>query len=473
MITGELTQALITSRAALCLEPSSEINYIHCAVGCRELQIYDLSLKYWQFVIKINDKSYQGYIEIIKILHRLKLQPNLIIAIVQAITLLPEIGEFYVWLRKIAFEMNFILLAKSAHRSLSYFIEDLSQYVVWSGRLSQTIGESEASIDHFKVGVAISPHEAAPYYDLSFSIFKYSQIDKGVIVLSHAQTLSKDFILESPHKQWLGEAGKGRILLLYCSEEMKRAAIQFLRYVPYASARGWKIILLVPQTIFTLCQALDHVEEVITYQDRLPSFDCSASFSDLPRIFRARNDTIPSSLPFVKLSDDKNRFWSETLSTLTQHQDPSAPKIGYLIQSDLEDESPYRHSILPELFKPIVNYHPYQFYPLHFEPSLSPLNLSSKLTDYLELTAFLNQLDLFITVESHAAILAASLGKPTWLLEPFDQHWQWMVEPTQPENMQKSPWYPSVRFYRQTIQGDWSHPLSLIQENLMDFKNSL
>lgn len=97
---------------------------------------------------------------------------------------------------------------------------------------------------------------------------------------------------------------------------------------------------------------------------------------------------------------------------------------------------------------------------------LGNLNIfTDELQDFSDTAALIENLDLVISVDTSTAHLSAALGKPTWILNRFDNCWRWLM------NRDDSPWYKSVKLYKQPLHGDWETVLSLAKEDLMKLLN--
>ena len=92
------------------------------------------------------------------------------------------------------------------------------------------------------------------------------------------------------------------------------------------------------------------------------------------------------------------------------------------------------------------------------------VNFSEELIDFMDTAGLIAQLDLVITIDSSVAHLAASMGKPTWILLPFSPDFRWLLD------RNDSPWYSSVKLYRQTILGDWDEVFARVKSDLHQFK---
>lgn len=122
-------------------------------------------------------------------------------------------------------------------------------------------------------------------------------------------------------------------------------------------------------------------------------------------------------------------------------------------------------AILPLLETPKVAFYSLQVGPRSQDLAKLPTtirvqDLSSHLKDFADTGAIVSQLDLVITIDTSVAHLAGALGKPTWVVLPFVPDWRWMLR------REDSPWYPSMRLFRQNSLGDWSGVFARVAEAL-------
>ena len=94
------------------------------------------------------------------------------------------------------------------------------------------------------------------------------------------------------------------------------------------------------------------------------------------------------------------------------------------------------------------------------------IDLAGELGDLAETAAAMSNLDLVISSCTGPAHMAAALGRPVWIALPYDGCWRWMLD------RDDSPWYPTLRLFRQETRGDWSHPVNRIAQALTEFKPS-
>jgi len=250
-----------------------------------------------------------------------------------------------------------------------------------------------------------------------------------------------------PEKKWLGQGDVRGKTILICSDEGFGDTLQFARYVPLLAARGASIVLMVQPALCPLLAGLPGVISCIPFGAKdLPAFDLHCPIMSLPLAFGTTLDSIPPAsylppLPAARVQswadrlyphdrlrvglvwsgnprqgNDRNR--SMPLATLAPLLDCDATFVS--LQKDVRpDDRAYlatRHEII---------------------------DLTAAVTDFVDTAALIENLDLVITVCTSVAHLAGTLGRPTWVMLPFFGDWRWLTDRSD------SPWYPSVRLFRQ------------------------
>jgi hypothetical protein len=224
--------------------------------------------------------------------------------------------------------------------------------------------------------------------------------------------------------------------------------IQCARYLPLIRDAGGRPILACAAPLVPLIRSMAGVR-AIPAGGPLPPYDAHIDLMSLPRVFGTTLDRIP--FPDGYLSADATRIpaWHARL--------PSGPKIGLVLSGNPLHPANRRRSIPVEQAGSLLTVEGVNFVNLHHGPAADRSglpNLTAWMTDYAETAALLMTLDLVITVDTSIAHLVGALGKPAWVLLPFAPDWRWMLE--RPD----SPWYRSVRLFRQARAGDWSNALA-------------
>jgi Glycosyltransferase family 9 (heptosyltransferase) len=202
----------------------------------------------------------------------------------------------------------------------------------------------------------------------------------------------------------------------------------------------------------------------------LPPFDLHSPLLSLPRAFGTRLETIPSEVPYLRAEALAAANWRTRLDQIAGR----CPKIGIVWAG-----RPYNHSsgqmamdrrrsMSPERLTPLFDIPGLKFFSLQKSgpsaPAAFPLiDLMNEVDDFADTAALITNLDLVISVDTAVAHLAAALGKQVWLMNRFDSCWRWL------EERKDSPWYPTLRIYRQSRPGEWDPVINQIGCDLRRF----
>jgi hypothetical protein len=260
-----------------------------------------------------------------------------------------------------------------------------------------------------------------------------------------------------PHRLWEGENPCGRNVILRCLHGFGDS-VQFLRLAPRLRSLCSHLIVECAPRAVELLRCLPGIDQVIPWgemaPDPPPSWQVQLELMELPYLLRIRLDDLPTSIGYLRLPPHELHRASHAIGSCNGLR--GFPNIGIVWSSG--DWNPSR-SIPFELLAPILSRNDCQYWNLQGGPlrdqwrSLNHPGLcdSPLLADcgLVPLAAVIAQLDLVITVDTLSAHLAGALNIPCFLLLHYRADWRWMVDRTD------SPWYPSLRLFRQTFRGDW------------------
>ncbi|MEI6209440.1 MAG: tetratricopeptide repeat-containing glycosyltransferase family protein [Desulfuromonadales bacterium] len=264
-------------------------------------------------------------------------------------------------------------------------------------------------------------------------------------------SLSNPEKLRFSRSAWLGKEDlHGKTILLH-AEQGFGDTIQFCRYAKLVAGLGAEVDLEVHQSLAALMRGIDGVSNVVSVQDA-QEYDYHCPLLSLPLAFGTRMATIPASSYYITSDPLLDRFW------LDRFGEKRLPRIGIVWSGNKTNKNDFIRSA-PLSQVATVMRTDIQWFSLQKELSLEDENFSdlhgiehvgAELTTFSETAALINHMDLVITVDTAVAHLAAALGKPTWILLAHDADFRWLL------GRRDSPWYPSVRLFRQPDSGDWN-----------------
>lgn len=255
---------------------------------------------------------------------------------------------------------------------------------------------------------------------------------------------------EPPGQPWDGEADlHGQTILLWAEPGLGET-IHLLRYVPLVAERGAQVVLGLPADLAPLAQGLEGVAAVAVSGGPVPdgfTIDFHASLAELPRLFGTTLATIPPA-PYLAVPEGLRRKVEASATAVL--------KVG-VVWSGPRWTLPLGE-LCPLLAEPGAAFFSLQTGPRAragsrlMHPSLIA-DLAPTIGNFADLAARIAEMDVVVTVDGPAAHLAGALGVPTWVLLPQAPDWRWMQERSD------SPWYGSVRLFRQSRAGDWERPV--------------
>ena len=270
-----------------------------------------------------------------------------------------------------------------------------------------------------------------------------------------------------PQQMWLGEEDICGKTVLICADEGLGDTIQFVRYVPMLAERGARVVLAVQEPLQDLLSGLSGVSHCVPISavNALPAFEMHCPVSTLPLAFGTRLDTIPSATSYLP-SPAKSRMqaWEDRLGRHIK------PRVGLVWSGSRTHTNDHNRSIPLRTLSGILDVDA-TFVSL--QKDLRPndaevlrerrdiVDLTTYLTDFSETAALISCLDLVVTVDTSVAHLSAALGRTTWILLPYTPDYRWLLD------RDDSPWYPTVRLFRQSKTRDYGEVLDRVRSELL------
>jgi tetratricopeptide (TPR) repeat protein len=266
-----------------------------------------------------------------------------------------------------------------------------------------------------------------------------------------------------PQRPWNGESLVGRHIHVL-AEQGFGDTLQFVRFLPRLTALAETVSLRVQAELTTLMrESLPGIEVLGEGEvpSRPPDFDCI--LLSLPRLFHTRPETIPAKVPYLFCLPASLERWRERLASMP------GLKAGIVWAGNAAHANDFRRSLPFAALSPLFSVAGASFASLQVGPrardrktrgAASLVDLSGKLTDFAETAAAIMALDLVIAVDTSVAHLAGALGKPVWLLLPTVTDWRWLL------NREDSPWYPTMRLFRQIEGETWRDVIARVTQEL-------
>lgn len=268
---------------------------------------------------------------------------------------------------------------------------------------------------------------------------------------------------------WLGDQPlEGKTILLHADEALGDS-IQFARYVPLVAELGARVILEAKPAVQRLLAAVPGVAHCID-RSSTPSlaFDLHCPLGSLPLAFGTRLDTIPFAQGFVPApAAERVHAWQNRLDDRLGPR--RRPRVGLVWSGDPGHNNDHNRSISLRALAPLLDCD-VQFVSLQkgirdqdrafLRERDDIIDLTEQLTDFSETAALISCLDLVISVDTSVVHLAGAMAAPVWTMLPFNPDWRWLL------NRDDSPWYQSMRLFRQPTRGDWASVVDNVRHEL-------
>jgi hypothetical protein len=257
-----------------------------------------------------------------------------------------------------------------------------------------------------------------------------------------------------PQPLWDGSRLNGKTILLH-AEQGLGDTIHFIRYAPLVKEQGGQVVVVCPSQLTPLLASSPGIDRLVATGMLLPPFDVHAPLLSLPGIFRTNAATIPASVPYIFADPSLVQHWHHELSATPGY------KVGIAWKGSSRHKKDRERSVSLEALAPLAAVPEINLFSLQVGPGreeLAALGDRFRVTDLggrfdpeslADAAAAIQSLDLIVTVDSALAHVAGALGTPVWVAVPFSPDWRWQLE------REDSPWYPTLRLFRQRLPGQW------------------
>ena len=281
--------------------------------------------------------------------------------------------------------------------------------------------------------------------------------------------------LKFPQPRWSGESLRGKTILL-TGEQGLGDVLQFARYAPLVAARGARVLLLAPAPLVRLMRSVPAVERVFSPYEPLEGFDVHCPLMSLPRVMGTRLSSVPAQVPYLRADPQDVRAWAERVAAACGGT--PGLKVGLVWSGDPRPETrdanltDARRSLRLEQYAPLARVPGIHWFSLQkgapaAQAKAPPegmrlIDLMDEVRDFADTAALVENLDLVISVDTSVVHLVGGLARPVWMLSRFDGCWRWMLERTD------SPWYPTLRIFRQHAPRDWTRAVGELAQALAE-----
>lgn len=346
------------------------------------------------------------------------------------------------------------------------------QALTWSnlGLARQALNQLPEAISAYREALDIDPGFTRARWNLALALLLTGQFEEGWREYEVRQNIldlgGKEHKIALP--QW-DERRETSLRIQIQAEQGIGDTLQFARYLPLLEARGIELTLACDLALHPLLRSVPCSSRLIARDAVDPACQAQFPLASLPRYFGTRSDNIPAVIPYLFSDPQRVAQWHARLGPRR------GLRVGLVWAGNPAHSNDLNRSIQLLLLEPLLRIPGIDWFALQlgqaraqlleFPADARPLDVSEHLHDFGDTAALLDVLDLLLTVDTSVAHLAGALGHAAWVLLPFAPDWRWQLE------REDSPWYPTLRLYRQRRPGDWGAPLAAVSADLTVMAN--
>ncbi len=460
--------ALASYDRAVAIKPDFAQAHFNRGIVLKELGRWDEALAGYERAVALEPGFAEGYCNRGLVLAQLDRWEAALASYDEAIAIKPQFAEAH-------FNRGLVLSKlEQADAALASFDQaialkaDFAEAYYNRGLVLAHLMQVDAALSSYERAIAISPDYAEAHQNRSWMLLLSGDLARGWI--DYEWRWKEPSGADIKHKRdlrrplWLGDAAiAGKTILLH-AEQGLGDTLQFCRYARRVAELGARVILEVPPPLAPLLESLEGVATLLRHGSALPDFDFQCPLLSLPLAFNTTLDSIPVSRGYLSAAPVKVAQWRARLGQ------KSGARVGLAWSGSTLHKNDHNRSIP---LAQILEHLPPGFEYVSLQKDLRDIdrrvleanpnivNFADELIDFSDTAALFTCLDVVISVDTSVAHLGGALGRRTWILLPYHADWRWLTA------RDDSPWYPSVKLYRQTAVGDWIGVLPRVRADLI------
>ncbi len=370
-----------------------------------------------------------------------------------ALRLRPDIAESHNNLGMGRFEQGRLAEAEASYRQALKLKPDYPGACNNLGVLLADQGRLTESLAFFREALRLNPDFVEVHTNLSYAHYLHGDFAPAWSEYEWRWKCPGNKPPSYSPPYWDGSSLEGKTILLF-AEQGLGDSMQFIRYAPLVKERGATVIVQCQPALVRLLRRCPGIDRIIADGDEPPPTDVLIPFMSLPRVFQTTLANIPAPIPYLSADPELRARWGRALRAVEGF------KIGIAWQGNPDHNRDRQRSAKLAAFEPLARVPGVRLVSLQkgkgreqlaeHADRLGVLDLSDQVEDYADTAAIVSHLDLVIAVDTSVVHLAGAMGMPVWVALPFLPEWRWLLE------REDSPWYPTLRLFRQQSWGDWA-----------------
>jgi tetratricopeptide (TPR) repeat protein/post-segregation antitoxin (ccd killing protein) len=462
---GKLDDALYHAQVAIQLRPDFPAAHANLSIVLRELGRLDEGIAACQQALRLNPQYAEAYSNLGALLLKQGRWDDAAANLRKAIQLKPDLLDARVSLASCCWHHDQLDEAKQHCAEAIRQRPNLAAAHNVLGAVLHKQGRFAESLAAFDEALRLEPNLAEAHFNRAMVVLTLGAFDEGWREYEWRWRCKHFVIRKAERTPWDGSPIVGKTILLLAEQGMGDT-LQFIRYAPKVKELGATVVMACAAPLVPLLNRCPGIDRVVSRDGDMPDCDTHVPLLNLPSRFRTTPATIPNQVPYLFADATLIEQWRRKLAGLTGF------KIGIAWQGNKLHPFDRFRSMPLENFAPLAR-SGVHLINLQKGPGteqiaavsgrfavadLGPLDESAGA--FMDTAAVIKNLDLVITSDTATAHLAGGLGVPVWVALPAVPDWRWLLDRSD------SPWYPSMRLFRQSALGRWDDVFTAMAQEL-------
>ena len=320
----------------------------------------------------------------------------------------------------------------------------------------------------YQQALAMKPDDVDANWNLSLIFLLSGNLKEGWKKYEWRLKQPKYRFLKSQKERWQGKEAPDKTLLVR-AEQGLGDVLQFIRFIPLLKPRVGRLLFECQPSLTRLLRNFSGIDEIYSRNADLSPpdvpYDVDSPLLSLPGILEVTLDSIPADAPYILPEKERVEEWKQRIPP-----EAGQLKIGIVWAGHVGHKGNTKRSTSLLSWAPLAGIGGLTFFSLQIgeaaaeglnpPPGMNLVDLTDSIADFADTAAFLSLLDMVISVDTAVAHLAGAMATPVWTLLPFAHDWRWLL------GRRDTPWYPTMRLFRQRVPGDWKGVFEAVARTL-------
>ena len=461
-----LDEAINDLEKALSLDPQHALSLMTLGVISQNLNRYDSAIHLYTQAIQIDPQRVEAYSNLGAVLFESNRFEDARVTLEAAVELNPKLINAWINLGSTLMQLYRFEESLAAFEQVLNLNPKHVDALCHQGLVLHDLRRMDEALDCYERALAIDPDSTLAHWNKAYGLLLNGDLTKGWPQYESRWTHKKNKLSlpDFPTPRYTAQSNiQGKRLLVY-AEQGLGDTLMFARFIPRLIELGAQVIFEVQPSLVRLMTRCLPDAQIIAMGQPTPSMDFHSPLLSLPGILGVQECSIPATDGYLSASSAKLQEWRKRLGPKAQR------RIGLVWSGNAAHQNDRNRSMslkklldaLPKEFEYISLQNQIRQEDLVFLKNSELItSFADEMEDFEDTAALCQSVDLVISVDTSVAHLSAALGVKTWTLVPYSPDWRWML------NRADTPWYKSMRLFRQTTPGSWDEPLSAILTHLI------